>query len=91
MKKFTAEAFSSITKYQWSKYCERVIKTEDEYWKTNNIGKQKVENISFVVRDESDIDSSNETGESDINYDIDSTISNTLKFCKKSFYTGLES
>lgn len=52
MKKLTFKYFSGITKGQSSKYCEHIIKTENEYWKIENItAEEKIESVSFLVGD----------------------------------------
>ena len=71
MKKLTSEALSGISKEQWSKYCDHVISVENKYWETDNLVEEAVENLSFIVGDENDSDSSTEIAESDSEDDGD--------------------
>lgn len=69
MKTLTTEALDTISKEQWVKYTEHVIKIEKEYWELDNLVEETIEEINFMVGTGSSDDESESTATAESDFE----------------------
>ncbi|KAF8785317.1 uncharacterized protein LOC129958799 isoform X1 [Argiope bruennichi] len=73
LRDLTINGLLNVTKNEWKSFCDHAKKVEKKYWEIDNIVEQTIDEINFVVGDDSDDSEANVSAESDFEYDSEST------------------
>ena len=71
----TTEAIESVKQQEWKNYCKHVGKIEDDYWKTDGLVEDYLENFSFIVSSDSATETASDEWDSENQNSSDSSMS----------------
>ncbi|XP_055951567.1 uncharacterized protein LOC129987633 [Argiope bruennichi] len=77
LRDLTINGLLNVTKNEWKSFCDHVKKVEKKYWEIDNLVEQTIDEINFVVGDDSDDSKATTSAESDFEYNSESTLSGT--------------